>query len=134
MKNKIIYAEGDLPAGAKFKGEAGIDTEMTGLSLARDRLCLVQVADGGGTIYVVKVAPPYSCPNLKKLLSDPKICKIFHFARADIGMIRKCLGIGVTSVFCTKIASKLVRTYTDKHSLKVLVKEFFKVDLNKDEQ
>ena len=134
MKNKIIYCEDDLVAGAKFKAEAAIDTEMTGLSLSRDRLCVAQVADGAGKIYVIKLAPPYRCPNLKKLLADPGICKIFHFARADIGMIRKCLGIEVANVFCTKIASRLVRTYTDKHSLKTLVKEFFGIDLNKDEQ
>jgi ribonuclease D len=133
MKNKIVYSEGDLPANSKFNA-AAIDSEMTGLSLARDRLCLVQAADGKGNIYVVKIAPPYACPNLKKLFADSKICKIFHFARADMGMIRKCLGVEVKNVFCTKIASRLVRTYTDKHSLKALVKEFFGVELNKDEQ
>jgi ribonuclease D len=133
-KSKVVYAEGDLPAGAGFKGEVAVDSEFTGLSLSRDRLCLVQVANGAGKTYVVKVAPPYDCPRLKKMLADPKLVKIFHFARADVGMIRKCLGVDVENVFCTKIASKLVRTYTDKHSLKTLVREFFGVDLNKDEQ
>ncbi|MDR1476789.1 MAG: ribonuclease D [Rickettsiales bacterium] len=134
MKNKIAYFEGDLPSGAKFGGDVAVDCEFTGLSLSRDRLCLAQVEDGAGNIYVVRLAPPYDCPNIERLLADSKICKIFHFARADLGMIKKCLGVDVANVFCTKIASRLVRTYTDKHSLKALVKEFFGVDLDKDEQ
>lgn len=134
MENKIIYLKDDLPQNETFKSPIAVDTEMTGLSLLRDRLCTVQLTDGNGKIYVVHIKPPYNCPNLKKLLSDSHIEKIFHFARADLAMIKKCLGINATPVFCTKIASKLSRTSTDKHSLKALVKEFFGVDLNKDEQ
>lgn len=134
MENKIIYLKGDLTDNLTFKSPIAVDTEMTGLSLLRDRLCVVQLTDGTGNIYVVHIKPPYNCPNLKKLLSDSHIEKIFHFARADLAMIKKCLGIDATPVFCTKIASKLSRTSTDKHSLKALVKEFFSIDLNKEEQ
>lgn len=134
MENKIIYLEGDLPKNLKFSKSIAVDTEATGLSMLRDRLCVVQLTDGKGIIYVVKVNPPYNCPNLKALLANPKIEKIFHFARFDIAMIKKCLGVDVNPIFCTKIASKLSRTSTDKHSLKALVKEMFDVDLNKDEQ
>ncbi len=134
MKNKIIYLEGDLPDNLSFKNSIAVDTEATGLSMLRDRLCVVQLTDGNGDIYVVKVESPYNCPNLKKVLANPEIEKIFHFARFDVAMIKKCLGIDVFPIFCTKIASKLARTSTDKHSLKSLVREFFDVELNKDEQ
>ncbi len=134
MKNKIIYLEGDLPKDVKFSKSVAVDTEATGLSMLRDRLCVVQLTDGKGIIYVVKVNPPYNCPNLKILLKNPKIEKIFHFARFDVAMIKKCLGVDVTPIFCTKIASKLSRTSTDKHNLKSLVKEMFDIDLSKDEQ
>ena len=134
MKHKIIYLENDLPSNIKFTSPIAIDTEMTGLSLLRDRLCLIQLTDNKGIVYVIKVDPPYNCPNLKKILTDAKIEKIFHFARADVAMIKKCFGINTAPIFCTKIASKLSRTSTDKHSLKALVKEFFDIDLNKDEQ
>ena len=134
MKHKIIYLENDLPSNIKFTSPIAIDTEMTGLSLLRDRLCLIQLTDNKGIVYVIKVDPPYNCPNLKKILTDSKIEKIFHFARADVAMIKKCFGINTAPIFCTKIASKLSRTSTDKHSLKALVKEFFDIDLNKDEQ
>ncbi|MDR1008852.1 MAG: ribonuclease D [Rickettsiales bacterium] len=134
MGNKIIYLEGDLGASAKFKESVAIDTETTGLSLVRDRLCLVQLADSSGRVYIIKVAPPYKCPNLRALLSDKSVQKIFHFARFDMAMIRKCLGITMENVFCTKIASRLCRTSTDRHSLKAVVAEFFGVELNKDEQ
>lgn len=134
MKNKIIYLNDDLPSNITFKKAIAIDTEATGLSMLRDRLCVVQLTDGGENIYVVHVKPPYNCPNLKKVLADSKLEKIFHFARFDIAMIKKCLGVDTQPIFCTKIASKLSRTSTDKHSLKNLVKEFFNVDLNKNEQ
>lgn len=134
MENKIIYLEGDIPANINFGNVIGVDTEATGLSMLRDRLCVVQLTDGKGYIYVVKVESPYNCPNLKKLLSDKNVEKIFHFARFDVAMIKKCLGVVCEPVFCTKIASKLARTSTDKHSLKAIVKEFFDVDLNKEEQ
>ena len=134
MKHKIIYLEGDLPDNFKALKSVAVDTEATGLSMLRDRLCVVQLTNGDGIIYVVKVNPPYNCPNLKKMLANPKVEKIFHFARFDVAMIKKCLGVVVNPIFCTKIASKLSRTSTDKHSLKALVKEMFGVDLNKDEQ
>ena len=134
MKTNIIYLEGDLKDNTEFKDSVAIDTETTGLSLMRDRLCVIQIADGQGNIYVVKLNKPYKCPNIKKLLLNKNILKIFHFARFDMAMIKKCLGVNVAPVFCTKIASKLSRTSTDKHSLKSLVKEFFDVELNKDEQ
>ncbi len=134
MVNKIIYLEGDLPDGLEFKESIAVDTEATGLSMLRDRLCVVQLTDGNGDIYVIKVESPYNCPNLKALLANPNVEKILHFARFDVAMIKKCLNVDVAPIFCTKIASKLSRTSTDKHSLKALVKEFFDVDLNKDEQ
>lgn len=134
MNNKIIYLKEDLPSNIKLGNTIAIDTEMTGLSLMRDRLCTIQLTDGKGIVYVIQVKPPYNCPNLKKVLSDSKKEKIFHYARADVAMIKKCLGITTTPIFCTKIASKLSRTSTDKHSLKALVKEFFDIELNKDEQ
>jgi ribonuclease D len=134
MKNKIIYLKGDLPDGLKFGRAIGIDTETTGLSLETDRLCLVQLTDGDGTIYLVKVDPPYRCPNLKRLLADPKKLKIFHFARFDVAMVLKCLGVRMHNIFCTKIASRLARPELEKHSLKNLVEEFFKAKLDKEEQ
>lgn len=134
MVNKIIYLEGDLPDNVEFKESIAVDTEATGLSMLRDRLCVVQLTDGNGDIYVIKVESSYNCPNLKALLANPNVEKIFHFARFDVAMIKKCLNVDVAPIFCTKIASKLSRTSTDKHSLKALVKEFFDVDLNKDEQ
>ena len=132
--SKVIYSEGDLPKSAKINGAVAIDTEATGLSALRDRLCVVQLRGEGGDTHVVRVAPPYNCPNLKKILSDKGREHIFHFARFDVMMIKKSLGIEVPNVFCTKIASRLVRTYTEKHSLKTLVLELFGVELNKEEQ
>ena len=134
MENKIIYLKDDLPSNIKFKNSIAIDTEFTGLSLLRDRLCVVQLTDGNGEIYVIHVKPPYNCPNLKQVLTDSKVEKIFHFARADVAMIKKCLGVNTHPLYCTKIASKLARTSTDKHSLKHLVKEFIGIDLCKEEQ
>ena len=125
---------GDLPANAKPKGDIAIDTETTGLSLIRDRLCLVQIADEKGDIYTIKLAPPYKCPRLKALLADKGRQHVFHFARFDLAMIKKWLGVEVPNVFCTKIASRLVRTSGDRHSLKAIVEELFGVELNKDEQ
>jgi ribonuclease D len=132
MKQEIIYLDGDLDRAIRFKGDVAIDAEFTGLSLSRDRLCLVQLADGGGKTFVVKVDPPYDCPNLKRAIGSADA--IFHFARMDMAMIKKCLGVFPRSVFCTKIASRLVRTYADSHSLKSLVSEYFGVDLDKGEQ
>lgn len=134
MENKIIYLEGDLPNDVKFGDTIAVDTEATGLSMLRDRLCVVQLTDGNGNIYVVKVESPYNCPNLKSVLANQNILKIFHFARFDVAMIKKCLNVDVYPIFCTKIASKLSRTSTEKHGLKDLVREFFDIELNKNEQ
>jgi len=131
---KVIYLDGDLPAGAKIKGAVAIDTEATGLSALRDRLCVVQLKGEGGDTYVVRVEAPYRCPNLKKILADPTREHIFHFARFDIMMIKKCLGVDVPNIFCTRTASKLVRTYSDKHSLKTLVLELLGIEMDKTEQ
>ena len=130
----INYYENDLPSNLNFTGSIAIDTETTGLSLVRDRLCLIQIADESKNIYIVKVDKPYNCPNLKKILQDKNLLKIFHYARFDYAMIYKCLGVKATPLFCTKIASRLCRTSTDAHGLKAIVKEFFNIDLNKGEQ
>jgi ribonuclease D len=112
-----------------------VDTETLGLSLARDALCVVQLSSGDGDAHVVRLhRPDYDCPNLKALLSDPQVEKIFHFARFDVAMCKRHLGILVAPIFCTKIASKLARTYTDRHGLKDLVKELVGVELNKQQQ
>ena len=106
-----------------------------GLSLVRDQLCVVQLSAGDGNAHVVQLdRKNYDCPNLKKLLGDEKIEKLFHFARFDVAMIKKYLGVECRPVFCTKIASKLVRTYTDRHGLKDLLRELVSVELNKAQQ
>jgi ribonuclease D len=112
-----------------------IDTETMGLSLARDRLCLVQLSPGDGSADVVQI-PPHAtdAPNLKRLLADPRVLKIFHFARFDVAMLYKAFGVMAEPVYCTKIASRLSRTYTDKHGLKDLVREVLGHDLSKQQQ
>jgi ribonuclease D len=128
---------GDLPNLAHYSGASAvaIDTETMGLSLARDRLCVVQLSPGDGSADVVQIAAqPADAPNLKRLLADPKILKIFHFARFDLGMLQKTFGVMPAPVYCTKIASRLVRTYTDKHGLKDLVREVLGHDLSKQQQ
>jgi ribonuclease D len=126
--------KGDLPAGVTFKGSVAVDTETQGLRPHRDRLCLVQLSGGDGHAHLVQVAPPYDAPRLKALMTDPSIIKIFHFARFDVAVIAKYLGVETTPIYCTKIASKLVRTYTDRHGLKDLVSELLGVDLSKQQQ
>jgi ribonuclease D len=128
--------EGDIPAGL-FAGvtSVAIDSETMGLSLQRDPLCLVQISAGDGDAHVVRLnRPAYDCPNLKALLLDPAVLKIFHFGRFDIAMFERHLGITTTPVWCTKIASKLARTYTDRHGLKDVCKELLGVDLSKAQQ
>lgn len=125
----------DLPAGLNLTGDIAIDTETTGLSLARDRLCLVQLQDEAGSCHLVKFdGSDFSAPNLKALLLDEKRTKILHFARYDLAMIYKWLGVWMKPVYCTKVASKLVRTYTDRHGLKDLTREIMGVDMNKQQQ
>jgi ribonuclease D len=127
--------EGDLPAGLDLGPVVAVDTETLGLSLVRDALCVVQLSAGDGDAHVVRLhRPDYDCPNLKALLSDPKVEKLFHFARFDVAMCKRHLDILVGPIFCTKIASKLARTYTDRHGLKDLVKELVGVELNKQQQ
>ncbi len=126
--------KGDLPATVTFQGSVAIDTETLGLKPHRDRLCLVQLSAGDGVAHLVQVAPPYEAPRLKAVLADPAITKIFHFARFDIAVLHKHLGVATSPIYCTKIASKLCRTYTDRHGLKDLVAEILGVDLSKQQQ
>jgi len=131
----IRLHRGDLPDLARFKGAVAIDTETMGLNPHRDRLCVVQLSSGDGSADVVQIPPgPVSAPNLKKLLSDASITKIFHFARFDLAVLFNALGVMPQPVYCTKIASKLVRTYTDRHGLKDLVSEVLNVNLSKQQQ
>ena len=131
----IHHHEGDLPANVKFEGSVAVDTETMGLSPFRDALCVVQLSDGKGDAHVVRLQrPDYNCPNLNNLMSNPRVLKIFHYARFDIGMIQQWLGAPCFPVYCTKIASRLARTYTDRHSLKELAKELVNVDMSKAQQ
>ncbi|MCC7046967.1 MAG: ribonuclease D [Alphaproteobacteria bacterium] len=125
----------DLPAGVRFAGSVAIDTETMGLHPHRDRLCLVQLSQGDGNAHLVQFPTPrYDAPNLKALLTDPAVLKLFHFARFDVAVLQHYLGVTTQPVYCTKIASRLVRTFTDKHGLKDLVKELLDVDLSKQQQ
>ena len=122
----------DLPDLSRYTGAVAIDTETMGLSLGRDRLCVVQLSPGDGSADVVQIpATGADAPNLKRLLTDTRLLKIFHFARFDLAMLSKALGVMPEPVYCTKIASRLARTYTDKHGLKDLVKEVLGHDLSK---
>jgi ribonuclease D len=132
---KIKLYQGDLPDGLDLGPVVAIDTETLGLNPQRDRLCLAQLSSGDGVCHAVQFAAgQYGAPNLKKLLADPKVTKLFHFARFDIAMFRQYLEVDCKPIYCTKIASKLVRTYTDKHGLKDLVRELLNVDLSKEQQ
>ena len=126
---------GDLPDIPRYKGAVAIDTETMGLDLARDRLCVVQLSPGDGSADVVQI-PPHAkdAPNLKRLLADKTLLKIFHFARFDLGMLYKAFGVMPEPVYCTKIASRLSRTYTDKHGLKDLVREILGQEISKQQQ
>lgn len=128
--------EGDLPDGALAGAPAvAIDSETMGLRLGRDPLCVVQLSAGDGDAHVVRMSRPgYDCPNLKRLLTDPAVTKIFHFGRFDIAMFWLHLGVVTAPVYCTKIASKLARTYTDRHGLKDVSRELLGVDMSKAQQ
>ena len=132
----MIYTfENDLPANLVLKGDLAIDTETMGLNLRRDRLCVLQLNAGGSDTYLVKFdGADYGAPNLKKLLSDDSTLKIFHYARFDVGVIQYYLGVKLQNIFCTKIASKLVRTYTDFHGLKDICRELLNVHISKQQQ
>ena len=132
---KIKLHKGDLPASVDLGAAVAIDTEALGLHPERDRLCLVQLSAGDGVAHLVQFArDSYDAPNLKRLLTDPKVLKLYHFARFDLALMRRYLGVMGAPVYCTRTASKLARTYTDKHGLKDLVKELLDVDLSKQQQ
>ena len=130
----------DLPDGLSLGPVVAVDTETMGLRPHRDRLCLVQMSSGDGHVHLVQLIPPslgghgFDCPNLSRLMADPGTIKLMHFARFDVAVLQHSLGIAVAPVFCTKIAAKLVRTFTDKHGLKDLCKELLGVDLSKQQQ
>lgn len=131
----VHFHKNDLPAGLDFGKSVAVDTETQGLSLVRDKLCLVQLSAGDGDAHIVQVnRQTFDAPNLKMVLADQNITKIFHFARFDVAIIKRDLGVDCTPVFCTKIASGLVRTYTDRHGLKDLCRELIGVDLSKHQQ
>jgi len=122
----------DLPADLTFSDKIAIDCEFMGLNVDRDRLCLVQISNGNNDAHIVQLDKfKYNAPNLKKLLNDKNVNKIFHFARADLLFIKKYLGVEVENVNCSKIASKLARTFSDKHGLKDLIKEYIGIDVSK---
>ena len=133
MANKLY--KGDLPAGIDFGTSVAVDTETLGLIPRRDKLCVVQLSSGDGNGHLVQLdRSNYDAPRLKALMADTNVTKIFHFARFDVAVLKHYLGVDVAPVYCTKIASKLVRTYTDKHGLKDLIKELLGVELNKQQQ
>lgn len=127
--------KGDLPDDVKFSGSVAVDTEAMGLNNLRDRLCVVQLSSGDGHSHVVHFnKDEFDCPNIKKLMEDSSVTKIFHFARFDVAIIKQYLGVNTNSVYCTKIASKLIRTYTNNHGLKDLCSEILERKLSKQQQ
>jgi ribonuclease D len=131
----IRLHRGDLPDLSRYQGPVAVDTETMGLVQERDRLCVVQLSPGDGSADVVQIPRGAAdAPNLKALLSDPNRLKIFHFARFDLAILKRSLGVMATPVYCTKIASRLTRTYTDKHGLKDLVREVLGIEVSKQQQ
>lgn len=131
----IHLHRGDLPSGLSFGAAVAVDTETMGLNPGRDRLCLVQLSAGDGVCHLVQVAPGQAAaPNLTALLADPKLLKIFHFARFDLAILQHGLGVMAAPVYCTKIASRLARTFTDRHGLKDLAKDLLGIELSKQQQ
>ena len=131
----IRLHRGDLPDISRYRGAVAIDTETMGLDVTRDRLCVVQLSPGDGSADVVQIPPRGAdAPNLKRLLADKALLKIFHFARFDLAVLYKTFGLMPEPVYCTKIASRLARTYTDKHGLKDLVREVLGQELSKQQQ
>lgn len=132
---KIYLHRGDLPPDVTFGASVAVDTETLGLDPHRDRLCLAQLSAGDNSAHLVQFAPgEYAAPNLKAVLTDSKIVKIFHFARFDVATLRNHLAVMTGPIYCTKIASRLVRTYTDRHGLKDLCRELLGVELAKEQQ
>lgn len=132
--NQITLHKGDLPEGLDLGPVIAVDTEAMGLNPLRDNLTLVQISAGDGKAHIVQLSRDYDCPNLKALLTDPKVLKIFHFARFDVVMMKRWMGITCAPIWCTKIASRLARTYTDKHGLKDVAREVAGVDMSKVQQ
>ena len=131
----IKLYRGDLAAGLDFGTSVAVDTETLGLLPRRDKLCLVQLSSGDGNAHLVQLdRSTYNAPNLKALLTDPKITKIFHFARFDVAVLKHYLAVDTFPLYCTKLASRLTRTYTDRHGLKDLVKEQLGIEMNKQQQ
>jgi ribonuclease D len=132
----VYFHEGDLPEGVLAPGAVAVDTETMGLQVPRDRLCLVQISDGRGDEHLVRFlqASDFAAPNLKAVLTDPARLKLYHFARFDLASIQQWLGVVAAPVYCTKIASRLVRTYTDRHGLKDLVREVLGYEISKQQQ
>ncbi len=131
----VYVHHGDLPAGLDFGASVAVDSEAMGLKIGRDDLTVVQLSAGDGDAHLVKLARPgYDAPNLKRLLTDPTVLKIFHFGRFDIGMFAHHLGVTTSPVYCTKIASKLARTYTDRHGLKDVARELLGIEISKQQQ
>tara|TARA_Y100000992_G_C21096953_1_gene410701 strand:- start:93 stop:704 length:612 start_codon:yes stop_codon:yes gene_type:complete len=132
MNFDIKLHKKDLPDEIKFSDKIAIDCEFTGLNIVRDRLCLLQISSGNNDAHIIQLDKDnYNAPNLKKILSDNKINKLFHYARADLLFIKKYLEVDVENVNCTKIMSKIARSYSDKHGLKDLIKEFIGIDISK---
>jgi len=131
---KIHLHRGDLPSSLDLGPVIAVDTETMGLHPMRDKLCVVQLSAGDGVAHIVQLERTYHCPNLKALLADPDRLKIFHFARFDIAMMKRWLNVDCAPIFCTKIASKLARTYTDRHGLKDVTRELVGTDMNKTQQ
>jgi ribonuclease D len=131
----IRFHRNDLPAEMSFGEAAAIDTETLGLAVGRDRLCVVQASRGDGTADIVQVAVGQtSAPNLERLLADPKVIKLFHYGRFDMAVLHHAFGVMAAPVYCTKIASKIARTYTDRHGLKDLTRELLGVEISKHQQ
>ncbi|HEV3177850.1 MAG TPA: ribonuclease H-like domain-containing protein [Stellaceae bacterium] len=131
----IHLHRGDLPSGLSWGAAVAVDTETMGLHPGRDRLCLVQLSAGDGVSHLVQIAPGQTeAPLLTAMLTDPQVLKLFHFARFDLGALKHALGVGVAPVYCTKIASRLARTFTDRHGLKDLAKDLLNVELSKQQQ
>ncbi|ADL00084.1 Ribonuclease D [Brevundimonas subvibrioides] len=131
----VYLHEGDLPDDLDLGPEVAVDSETMGLRFRRDPLCVVQLSSGDGDAHVVRLSrPDYDCPNLKRLMADRDVLKIFHFGRFDIAMVELHLGVETGPVYCTKIASKLARTYTDRHGLKDVAREMAGIDLSKAQQ
>ncbi len=131
----IRLHKGDLPEGLDLGRAVAIDTETLGLEVSRDRLCVVQLSRGDGTADIVQIAPGQKrAPNLERLLADPSVLKLFHFGRFDMGVLRHAFGVMPAPVYCTKIASKIARTYTDRHGLKDLTRELVGVEISKQQQ